>query len=238
VLTDTRQHAEFYQNRFGLPSDKILVIPVGALEAEGASDIANEVKVPDETLSVLFYGSMLPLHGIDIIVAAAAQVSDLPIRFDFVGGNARQIQRLHNLCATNGVTRYTQRNWVPLDELVASDIPRSDICLGGPFGGTPQALRVITGKTSQCLALGKATIIGAIDEATGFVDQLNCLLVPQADASALALKIRWACVHRDELPAIGLRGRSLYDERLSVQHVARQLVPALLELCAQDQGKT
>jgi glycosyltransferase involved in cell wall biosynthesis len=238
VLTDTTQHAAFYETQFGLPKEKVLVIPVGAVEIGASSEATEEIETATTLFSVLFYGSMLPLHGIDIIVSAAAQLSDLPIRFDFVGGNAQQAQRLHNLCATYGVTRYTQRRWVPLDELIAFDIPRTHLCLGGPFGGTPQARRVITGKTSQCLALGKATIIGAIDEDTGFLDKYNCLLVPQADATALAATLRWSFVHRDALSSIGQRGRALYHERFSVNSIAQQLIPALQKLCEAHHGKS
>lgn len=230
VLTDTAQHAAFYETQFGLPKKAILALPVGAVETSALSKVTKEIGAPETGFSVLFYGSMLPLHGIDTIVSAAAQVSDLPIRFDFVGGSAQQAQRLQNLCSTYGVTRYTHRAWVPLSELIAIDIPRADLCLGGPFGGTPQARRVITGKTSQCLALGKATIIGTIDEATGFLDRDNCLLVPQGDAAALATALRWSFNHRDMLLDIGHRGQALYNERLSVHRIAQQLVPALLKL--------
>ncbi len=73
VLTDTAQHAAFYQTQFGLPKEKVLVVPVGAAEIGAASDATEEVTAPETTFSVLFYGSMLPLHGIDIIVSAAAQ---------------------------------------------------------------------------------------------------------------------------------------------------------------------
>lgn len=232
VLTDTQQHVAFYVRQFGLPQDKLLAVPVGAVEANASADLAATPAAADAPLSVLFYGSMLPLHGIDVIIAAAAELADLPIRFDFVGGSARQAQRLHRLCATRGVTRYAHRRWVPLDELVGAEIPRADVCLGGPFGGTPQARRVVTGKASQSLALGKATVIGAIDEASGFIDKDNCLLVPQADAAALASALRWCAAHRDALPAIGQRGQMLYRQRFSVQTITQQLCPSLQRLLA------
>jgi len=230
VLTDTAQHAAFYETQFSLPKEKFLIIPVGADEIGAASAVTEEVEAPKTPFSALFYGSMLPLHGIDIIVSAAAQISDLPIRLDFVGGNTQQAKYLHKLCATYGVTHYTHRRWVPFNELITIDIPRADLCLGGPFGGTPQARRVITGKTSQCLALGKATIVGVIDEDTGFLDKQNCLLVPQADAAALATALRWSFSHRDALPRIGQRGQMLYHERFSAHSIAQQLIPTLLKL--------
>lgn len=232
VLTDTKNHATLYESRFGVPKENILVIPVGAVEVARPLEEKNGTGATNTYFSVLFFGSMLPLHGIDIIVSAAAKLRDLPIRFDFVGGNLKQAQRLIKICTGRSLTRYTHRHWVPLHDLVTHDIPRADLCLGGPFGGTPQALRVITGKTSQCLALGKATVVGHVGEDIGFEDKGNCLIVPQGDADALAAAILWAFLHRDLLQLIGRRGQSLYREQLSIQVIARRLIPALERLCS------
>lgn len=229
VLTDTQQHVDFYVQQFGMPRSKLLALPVGAAELSIGVDV-QEQRSGEDSFSVLFYGSMLPLHGVDVIVAAAAQLRDLPIRFDFIGGGAKQARRLRQLCERLDVTRYTHRAWVPLNELVDKEIPLADLCLGGPFGGTPQGRRVITSKTSQALALGKATVIGAIDEDIGLLDKENCLLVPQADPDALAAALRWAFAERNALSRIGARGHALYQQKLSVHAIAQRLCPALREL--------
>ena len=229
ILTDTSAHIDFYADQFGLSRANLLALPVGALEIAETSGQAVQPH-PQSPFSVLFYGSMLPLHGIDTIVAAAARLTDLPIRFDFVGGSQKQAQNLHQLCRQHGITHYTYRRWVPLEDLVKSDIPHADLCLGGPFGGTPQARRVVTSKTSQALALGKATVIRATDADLGFIDKHNCLLVAQADPAALAQALRWAYAQRDELSKIGERGRQLYRQKLSVDAIAQQLCPALCAL--------
>lgn len=225
VLTDTRLHADYYTRTFALPETKVCALPVGAIESEPCEAINTTIDI--DPFSVLFYGSFLPLHGIDTIVAAAALLTDLPIRFDFIGGTARQAARLHRQCTQLNVTRYTHRRWVPFEQMLQTDIPRASLCLGGPFGGTPQARRVVTGKTSQCLALGKATVIGRIDEDYGFIDRINCLLTEPADANVLANSIRWAYEHRTSLSQLGARGRQLYSERLSINVIATRLIQAL-----------
>lgn len=231
VLTDTAPHAAYYACAFGLSSERALPVPVGAVESVTVLDVLAHKPGTDQ-FSILFYGSFLPLHGIGVIVAAAALVKDLPLRFDFIGGNAAQACRLHALCTRLGVTRYTHRSWVSIDELISREIPAADLCLGGPFGDTPQARRVVTGKTSQCLALGRPTIIGAIEADYGFVDKHNCLLVAQGDAQDLAAALRWAWEHRDALPDIGAAGQKLYAERLSITAIAQMLGPALQDLAA------
>lgn len=227
VLTDTRLHANYYRDTFGLSSDKLLPLPVGAIEH---SPPPSQPITGQSVFRVLFYGSFLPLHGMDVIRRSAALLSDLPIHFDFVGGTAEQARRLAATFTTHGAFRYSHRAWVPINQLLAEDIPAADLCLGGPFGGTPQARRVLTGKSSQCLALGKATVIGRIDEELGLVDRHNCLLVEQDDPASLAAAIRWAYEHPKDLSSIGLRGQMLYHERLSTKTIAAHLVPALRAL--------
>lgn len=232
VLTDTTPHLRFYEDEFSLPPDKLLALPVGA---EESSAIISTTKLDNATqdkneMDVLFYGSFLPLHGVDTILEAAALLRELPIRFDFVGGNSKQARKLMTDCANKGVTRYTHRPWVSFDQLINVTIPEADLCLGGPFGDTEQGRRVITGKTSQCLALGKPTIIGKIDDDIGFVDKKNCLLVPQGRPQALADAIQWAFYQRHDLSKIGEHGKSIYSEKLSVNVIKQRLAQTLDDL--------
>jgi glycosyltransferase involved in cell wall biosynthesis len=232
LLTDTFAHCNFYEQEFLLPAHKLLSVPVGANEP----DVSRGPQPPETTtpssqqMTVLFYGSFLPLHGIDVILDAAQKVRDLPIRFDFVGGSSRQASRLASGCTEREITRYTHREWMEFDELINTAIPNADICLGGPFGNTDQARRVITGKTSQCLALGKPTIIGEIDEDHGFIDKENCLLIPQGNPGALAEALRWAYIHQEQLCRIGEQGRAIYAEKLSIKVIGDRLGKAIFDL--------
>ena len=235
LLTDTQLHSDFFQARFGIPARKIVVVPVGAVECEPMPPPQPGGPQPPPC-RVLFYGSFLPLHGIDTIVDAAARVTDLPIEFDFIGGTPKQARQLRAACAALGIQRYRHRHWVPFDELLRAEIPRADLCLGGPFGDTPQARRVVTGKTSQCLACGKATVVGRIDEDWGFVDKVNCLLVDQGDPGQLAGAIRWSHAHRAELAAIGQRGQLLHARRMSTTAIAGRLLPLIRGVTRQWPG--
>lgn len=220
VLTDTRLHQGFYKQQFAVAESKIFTLPVGAQEAGIKKTLC---KPNPNRFTVLFYGSFLPLHGVDVIVQAAGLLRAYPIHFQFIGGKPKQIAQLHDLCRTHQVTRYQHRLWAPFEQLIKQEIPQASLCLGGPFGNTPQALRVITTKTSQCLALGKPTIVGKINEEIGFKDKVNCLLVEQGNPQALADSIRWCFENAHELTEIGKQGQALYQDTLSVAVIAKQL---------------
>ena len=237
VLTDTTAHAAYYQSEFGIPAKKIIVVPVGAI----AVDPGHRKPLPkdrSDPFRVLFYGSFLPLHGVDIIIAAAALLTDLPIHFAFIGGNKRDARKLLEARPREGAVRFTHRLWVPIERLLDEEIPAADLCLGGPFGNTPQSRRVITGKTHQALASGKAVVIGRINDEGGFIDKQNCLLVEQGNPIALAEAIRWAYDNRKELPALGSSGQDLHVQRYSSRVIGANLVDALSRLRHQRSTST
>ena len=227
VLTDTESHSEYLQSQFGISRDKIILVPVGAVEPPVGP---REPAPSNDVLRILFYGSFLPLHGIDVILDAAAMLRDLPVCFDFIGGDENDARKLASRMASTGRARYSHRAWVPFDELLRTEIPAAGLCLGGPFGNTPQSRRVVTGKTHQCLASGKATVVGRIDEELGFIDKGNCLLVEQGDPAALAEAIRWAHANRALLPAIGAAGRELHERRYCAHAIGARLAAALARL--------
>lgn len=228
-LTDTQLHKDFIADRFGVPQSKIDVVYVGAIADHDDPGKQTPVNKPtsNDPLSVLFYGTFLPLHGMDVVLQACKQLENRPIEFRIIGGTGNPLARFLALLDELQPGNVTHDLWVDFEELRSIVIPNADICLGGPFGGTPQARRVITGKTFQFLAQSKATVIGRVDEPVEFIDRKNCLLVEQADPTSLADAFEWALGNREALAEIGRNGRRLFDSRFSTSALASQLEPAL-----------
>lgn len=220
VLVDTQGHAEFLCSQFGLPPDSVHAVPIGAVPAP-----RRQVAEEGRPLRVLFYGSFLPLHGIDVIADALGQVAGTDLDILIVGASRRDLDRW-------GFPMVSHARWMRFADLVAEVIPATDLVLGGPFGPTDQASRVITGKTVQALAAGVPTVVGLSDETErhGFVDRQNCLAVPRGDAHRLAEAIRWARDHRPDLERIGAGGRALFDSRFSTAALAHAIDPVVRTL--------
>ncbi|MBN2397140.1 MAG: glycosyltransferase [Deltaproteobacteria bacterium] len=222
VLTDTPLHRSYLSGLFGVDAGKIRAVPVGTDEELFRPASAPVPGDGDDLFRVLFYGSFLPLHGIDVILEAARILRDTPIRFTVIGGRGRPLRAFHDTVERLGLDHVAHRRWVPYRRLPGL-IREADVCLGGPFGGTGQARRVVTGKALQALAMGKAVIVGAAADACGFQDRENCLLVPQGDGEELARAIRWCFENRNRLPAIGEGGLRLYRERFSIGCIQENL---------------
>lgn len=224
-LTDTVLHRQFFADRFALTENKTDVVYVGAVPSE--KPVATSGNRDDKPLSVLFYGTFQPLHGMDVLLRACKRLEGKPIEFRIIGGTGKALERFLHLLEELQPGNIRHDTWVDFEELQSNIIPKADLCLGGPFGGTPQAMRVITGKTFQFLEQAKPTVIGKIDEPVAFSDRNNCLLVEQADVDGLAEAFEWALEHREALPAIGANGRKLFEKQFSIQALAVQLEGAL-----------
>jgi len=225
VLTDTILGAESSSKTYGISIEKYRTIYVG--EDEDLFKTTNTLKPLNMTgvpLEVFFYGNMAPLHGVEYILNAAVSLKEEPVHFRIIGGKGKPeiIRKINDKILNNQLDNVTYETWVDFDKLT-DIIRKSDLCLGGPFGGTSQAKRVITGKTFQFLASSKATVIGKINEDIELVNHENCIIAEQASTDSLVEAISWAMNNRKKLGGIGKNGRELFDKKFATDVVALQL---------------
>jgi glycosyltransferase involved in cell wall biosynthesis len=227
VLADTDAQADYSARVYGTPREKFAVVPVGADEATFHPRPAPPRG--DERFEVLFYGSMLPLHGLDVLLAAIPRTAD-DVRFSLIGGRTDAAETIASFVRSHELEdRVRHEKWVPYVEL-PDRIAAADLVIGGPLGDTGQARRVVTGKTYQCLAAAKAVIVGEVDTPTELEDRVDCLVVPQGSPDALAEAIAWAAAHRAETAEIGLRGRRTFERSFSTARIAADLEAVLERL--------
>jgi glycosyltransferase involved in cell wall biosynthesis len=213
ILADTDAHAQYSATLNMLSVDRYKILPVSIEEdIFKPPDTRPTVKGP---FTVLYYGHMVALHGLEYVLRAAVLLKDRPdIQFRLAGGKKHsQVTRDCEKAITAGAN-LTHESWLPFNDLPKA-INEAGIVLGGPFGDTLQAGLVVTGKTYQALACAAPVLIGRNQVNEGFIDKENCLVVPQADAQALADAIRWAADHPKQLERIGRAGRQLYETNFS-----------------------
>lgn len=154
VLLDTQAHADYFKSTFSVPESKLQSLFVGCDE-----NIFYPRKTRNTTQLVLFYGSFLPLQGIDVIVRAAKLLEERSnVNFRIIGTGIEEAH-IRALVSELDVRNVTFLPPVPLGQL-PEQIQEAAICLGGHFGASAKAGRVIAGKTFQCIAMGKPTIVG------------------------------------------------------------------------------
>jgi glycosyltransferase involved in cell wall biosynthesis len=181
-------------------------------------DVSNQ---SNQKFTVLYYGSMLPLHGVKFVLKASLILKKCKnIEFYIVGGKSKLAATAKEYQDQGANIVY--KKWVDYDK-IPDLIKQSNLCLGGPFGDTTQSQFVITGKTYQFLASGRPVIIGKNQESEVFSNKKNILIVDQASPDQLADAILWAYDPPDELEKIAEQGRGLYEIEFSSERIARYL---------------
>lgn len=185
IITDTRAHAQYFAQTFDVPHQKISPLYLGY----DKNLFFPRPKPEAGPFLVFYYGTFLPLHGVEYIVKAAKLVQkETDIRFLIVGrGKAYpSVRRLAHSISVNNIDFV---DWIPYEKLPET-IATASICLGGHFSNIEKAKRVISGKTYQFLAMERPTIVGdslAANEL--FQHKENVFMCPQADEYALASAI-------------------------------------------------
>jgi glycosyltransferase involved in cell wall biosynthesis len=223
VLVDTDQHRDYFISEFGAPEARLRGIPVGASCEWFDTPTAQS---SDDGMLISFYGTYIPLHGIDTILHAADLLSHQPhLRFEIIG-RGQTYKAMQQLAATLNLLQVTFVDSVP-----AADLPglvaRADICLG-IFGTTEKTTRVVPNKVYQTLALGKPVITAdtpAVREL--FTPDEHLTVVPAGDASALASAIEGLAADFERRAALSKAGRTYAAAEFSEQPLGRRLLEAL-----------
>ena len=107
---------------------------------------------------VLYYGTYIPNHGVDVIVEAARQLqNNADIHFELVGDGPEK-EKAANLAKGYGLKNITFIEWLDKTEL-AQKIAACDVCLGA-FGDTLQASLTNNNKIYEGFAIRKPVISG------------------------------------------------------------------------------
>ena len=209
VLVDTPEDAEAFAQSTGTDRDKWRVVWVGADRANFAprDDVAVEPR------SVLFYGTYIPLQGIEnIIHASLVMPADYRVR---IVGDGQERSEMESLAARlSAPVEFIDP--VPEGEL-SRLIAGSMICLG-VFGAGDKTQRVIPNKVFQCLAVGRPVVTGdtpATERLAGVVDR-----VPVADPQAIAAAVQRLMEDPVRREALALKGRAYFEANFSDGAVA------------------
>lgn len=188
VISDTKAHAEYFEKEFGLEIYKNETI---YLEADESIYYPRQQNKPEELKNkyvVLYFGSVLPLQGIEVVLDAVRELKDdNDIYFDIIG----PIPDKYNKPIQINVG-YT--NWVSQQEL-AERIANADLCLAGHFSGIiDKSWRTIPGKAYIYEKMGKKMILGdGCANHELYIEDENHIFVKMGNYIELADKVRRTC---------------------------------------------
>lgn len=218
VFLDTKTHRDYFIKTFQLPEQKVEYIYNGADESLFYPQ-GNPSGI--QPFNVFYYGTGLPLQGIDIIFKAAKLLeSNADIHITIVG-NVQE--KYGELIKSLNLQRTTIIDWVPYQELPA-EIAKAHVCLGGHFSEIAKAKRVIAGKTFQFVAMKKPVILGD-NQANKeiFTDKVDAFMCTMGDEHALADSILSVMRNYREATKVAEKGYQRFQELLSSSSIEKKV---------------
>lgn len=155
ITADTKAHANYFAKEFGADKNKLRVLYLKADTSIYSPHVVAKSPEFEGKFTVLYFGSILPLQGTDVILEAVRLLrNNKNIAFDFIGPvSSEEIGK----CSGCRI-RFTP--WLSQQSL-AEHIAAADLCLAGHFNAKiMKAHRTIPGKAYIYEAMEKPMILG------------------------------------------------------------------------------
>jgi glycosyltransferase involved in cell wall biosynthesis len=216
VIADTPEHAELYASLGGIARDRIGVVWVGADDTvfRPRPDIEPNAK------RVLFYGTYIKLHGIDVIVRAAKLLENEGVEFRFIG-TGQERAGIERLIEELDVSNIQLTDRVPLEDLPV-EIASAAVCCG-IFGSSEKAQRVVPNKVFECVAVGRPVVTADTPAMRRVFGDTEVALVPAGDPDALARVIRELLADPERRAAMAAAAQRHYLAAYATDSVMEQL---------------
>lgn len=189
VLIDTKTHREYFIKKFILHPNRVRVVYLEAItDIFHPKTLSSKFSDLSSKFEIFFYGSFIPLQGIDVILRAAKIMeSDPSLHFTILGGGQTEPE-MKKLSGALELKNVTFKPFAPMEEL-PDHINNADLCLG-IFGISEKTQRVIPHKVLDYLACGKKVLTartpGILEK---YEDDERVILCNAGDAEDLAEKI-------------------------------------------------
>lgn len=222
VLLDTPCNAAYAAALTGVPAERFGWLPVGDPDAP-ASVTASEPS-RDGRLRLLFFGTGVPLHGLDVLLDALARVP--AVELTLVGGANDDRAQAKALLGDRLRLEPAFVDRARLAELLAQ-------CqlVAGVFGRSGKAQRVVPFKVVHALAAGRPVVTADTPALSGWLEGSGAVFpVPAANVAALADQLRALAAAPERVAAAARVARSTFDRHFAVPCLARRWQQLLSQL--------
>lgn len=214
VLLDTPCHAAYARDLTGLPAERFGWLPVG--DPDAPAEPAPMAPATNGRLQLLFFGTGVPLHGLDVLLDALAHVPQVDLTL--VGGTRRDRAEAQVLL---GSRLRLEPEFV--DRARLAELLVESQLIAGVFGSSGKAQRVVPFKVVHALAAGRPVVTADTPALAGWLDGSGAVFpVPAADSQALARQLRALVASPERVAAAAQQARPVFDRHFAVACIARR----------------
>jgi glycosyltransferase involved in cell wall biosynthesis len=220
---------DFYRRKFiegGLPAERLVVKPHFISPDPGAR------RNMDHGRHAFFIGRLDPEKGVRTMMSAWKSLKDIPLEIRGSGqleGEVRDAIQQDGLAASVKIIDRLSR-----EELTKKI--RSSSFLVWPSEGFYETFGYVAVESFSCAVPVIASRIGVPGEIV--TDGVTGLLFNPGDPSDLALKVRWAWDHPDEMVQMGANARREYEEKYTARENYEMLMSAYERAISEKRAQT
>lgn len=185
IITDTGMHKKYFMRKFGVDEKKMEVVPVGVI-TEDFFPVPHAVN-RDQNLVIGFYGSFIPLHGIEVILEAASLLQNERNLLFRISGEGILYDKMKKIADEKKLNNLEFTGYIPYKSL-NREINSYDIALG-IFGNSLKARLVIPNKIFHYCACNKPVITMESDGIKEIFTHGTNIHLTKADDKSLARAI-------------------------------------------------
>ncbi|MEA1879397.1 MAG: glycosyltransferase [Campylobacterota bacterium] len=225
IIVDTTPLIEQAVNTYGIDRSKFMRLPVAVNE-----ELIYPVSVPrhKEVFTMVYMGSYIPFHGVDIVMKAAKILQDKNVDVHFLMlGKGQTYDANVALSKELELQNVEFISFVTMEELNVY-YNASDVTLG-TFSGSERSKLYITNKGYESFAVGKPHLTlenNALNEL--FTDNKDIFYIKEPSAEALAQRIIEIKENTDLCDNVAANALKLYTETLNNEKVTQMLEEEIL----------
>lgn len=157
IICDTNAHGLYFSEEFSVPSEKLNTLYLEADTHIYTPYSSQRLPHLKDKFVVLYFGSVLPLQGIDVVLGAMELLKNDPRIFFYFIGPIKDSMLLSQKPESDNIEYI---DWLSQTDL-AQQICQADLCLAGHFNASiEKAKRTIPGKAYIYKAMKKPMILG------------------------------------------------------------------------------
>jgi colanic acid biosynthesis glycosyl transferase WcaI len=233
VVVVTPAFEDYLVEHWGVPREKISVVENGVethlFAPEPGTGLRRELNVEGKFV-VSYIGTMGMAHGLETILAAAAQLRDTNPEIVFLMlGEGAEKERILALARERGLNNLRFVDQQPREKIPAY-IGASDVCLV-LLKKTDLFKTVIPSKMLEFMSCGRPVILGVDGQARAILEEgRGGLVIEPENSGALVNAIGYLAENREVARALGRNGREHIVRKFSRRHTAEKYICVLEHL--------
>jgi len=232
IVVVTPAFEDYLVEHWRVPRDKISVVENGVETGVFAPDPALARKMREELGSdgkflVSYIGTMGMAHGLETIIAAAAELKTTHPEIVFLMlGEGAEREKIAALAGERGLVNMHFIGQKPREKIPAY-IGASDVCLV-PLRRDDLFKTVIPTKMLEFMSCARPVILGVDGQARAILEEARAgLAIKPQSSDALANAIRYLAANRETARRLGQNGREYVIRNYSRRHTAEKYIRVL-----------